>query len=162
MASGFVRVSLASGFLGFETAAIAGWRSCGPCFAPGRGRPSTTNPEETVATDAACLFCRIVRGEIPATLVYETPEVVAFRDINPQSPYHVVIIPRDHVASLNDVGDAAVVGRLALAATALAKREGFADQGYRTVINTNSNGGQTVYHLHMHLLAGRHHAWPPG
>jgi histidine triad (HIT) family protein len=115
-----------------------------------------------VAIDQACLFCRIVRGEIPAKLVFETPEVIAFHDIHPQSPYHVVLIPRDHVATLNEVKDAAVVGRLALAAAEVAKREGYADRGYRTVINTNADGGQTVYHLHMHLLAGRHHGWPPG
>jgi histidine triad (HIT) family protein len=115
-----------------------------------------------VASDQTCLFCRIVRGEIPAKIVYETPDVIAFRDINPQSPYHVVIVPRDHVATLNDVSDEAVVGRLAVAAAALAKQEGFADRGYRTVINTNGDGGQTVYHLHLHLLAGRHHTWPPG
>ena len=115
-----------------------------------------------MATDQACLFCRIVRGEIPAKVVYETPDVMAFHDINPQSPYHVVLIPRDHVPTLNEVKDAAVVGRLALAAAEVARREGYADRGYRTVINTNADGGQTVHHLHMHLLAGRHHGWPPG
>ena len=115
-----------------------------------------------MATDQVCLFCRIVRGEIPAKVVYETPDVMAFHDINPQSPYHVVVIPRDHVATLNEVKDAAVVGRLALAAAEVARREGYADRGYRTVINTNADGGQTVHHLHMHLLAGRRHGWPPG
>jgi histidine triad (HIT) family protein len=124
--------------------------------------PGTTNLEETVATDATCLFCRIVRGEIPATIECETPDLVAFRDINPQSPYHVVIVPRDHIATLNDAGDPALVGRLAMAAAALAKREGYAERGYRAVINTNAEGGQTVYHLHVHLLAGRQHGWPPG
>lgn len=115
-----------------------------------------------MATDSECLFCRIVRGEIPAALVYETPEVVAFRDINPQAPFHAVIIPREHVASLNDVRDPMTVGRLAAAAAELAAREGFAEHGYRTVINTNADAGQTVFHLHMHLLAGRHFGWPPG
>ena len=115
-----------------------------------------------MATDQACLFCRIVRREIPAKVVFETPDVMAFHDINRQSPFHVVLIPRDHVATLNDVKDATVVGRLALAAAEVARREGYADRGYRTVINTNDDGGQTVHHLHMHLLAGRHHGWPPG
>lgn len=109
-----------------------------------------------------CLFCRILRREIPAQIVYETPEVVAFRDINPQAPYHVVVIPREHVSTLNDVRDAATVGRLAMAAAELAKRDGYAERGYRTVINTNAEGGQTVYHLHLHLLAGRQMVWPPG
>jgi histidine triad (HIT) family protein len=109
-----------------------------------------------------CLFCRILRREIPAQIVYETPEVVAFRDINPQAPYHLVVIPREHFSTLNDVRDAAVVGRLAMAAAELAKRDGYAERGYRTVINTNADGGQTVYHLHLHLLAGRQMAWPPG
>ena len=109
-----------------------------------------------------CVFCRILRGEIPAQIVYESPEVVAFRDINPKAPYHLVVIPREHVTTLNDVHDAAVVGRLAMAAAELAKRDGYAERGYRTVINTNADGGQTVYHLHLHLLAGRQMAWPPG
>jgi len=115
-----------------------------------------------MASDEECVFCRIVRGDIPAKVVYETPDLVAIRDINPQAPLHVVIFPRQHVASLNDVRDPAAAGRLALAAASVARREGFADAGYRTVVNTNTDGGQTVFHLHMHLLAGRHMAWPPG
>jgi histidine triad (HIT) family protein len=115
-----------------------------------------------VATTDTCLFCRIVRGEVPAKLVYETPDVVAFRDIKPQAPYHIVLIPRQHVATLNDVDDPALVGRLAMAAAEIAKREGFSERGYRTVINANEHGGQTVFHLHLHLLAGRHFGWPPG
>ena len=109
-----------------------------------------------------CLFCRIVRREIPATLVFEDEHVVAFRDINPQAPVHVVIVPREHVASLNEVTDAALVGRLSLAAAKIALAEGVADSGYRTVINTNRDAGQTVFHLHLHLLGGRHLSWPPG
>ncbi len=109
-----------------------------------------------------CLFCRIVRREIPAQLVFEDEHVVAFRDINPQAPVHVVIVPREHVASLNDVTDAALVGRLSLAAAKIALAEGVADSGYRTVINTNRDAGQTVFHLHLHLLGGRHLSWPPG
>ncbi len=110
----------------------------------------------------ACLFCRIVRGEIPAKLVAETPECVAFRDINPQAPTHVLVIPRDHVASLAEATDPALVGRLALLAAEIAQREGIAEGGYRTVINTGPDAGQTVHHIHLHLLGGRHMAWPPG
>lgn len=113
------------------------------------------------ATDS-CVFCRIVRGEIPAQIVHETPEIVAFRDINPQAPYHVVIIPREHLATMNEVGDPAIVGRVAQVAAELAARDGYADRGYRMVVNTNGDGGQTVFHLHLHLLAGRHLGWPPG
>ncbi len=109
-----------------------------------------------------CLFCRIVRKEIPAKLVKETPECVAFRDINPQAPTHVLVIPREHVSSLNDARDAAMVGRLALVAAEIAREEGIAEAGYRTVINTNGHAGQTVLHIHLHLLGGRRMSWPPG
>jgi histidine triad (HIT) family protein len=109
-----------------------------------------------------CLFCRIVRREIPATLVAETEDCVAFRDINPQAPVHVLVVPREHVPSLNDANDAAMVGRLALVAADIAKREGISDGGYRTVINTNADAGQTVFHIHLHLLGGRPMKWPPG
>ncbi|HEU4786074.1 MAG TPA: histidine triad nucleotide-binding protein [Gemmatimonadaceae bacterium] len=109
-----------------------------------------------------CLFCRIVRGEIPATVVHKDDHVVAFRDINPQAPVHVVIVPREHVASLNDATDAEMLGRLSLAASDIARREGIADSGYRTVVNTNRAAGQTVFHVHLHLLGGRSMGWPPG
>jgi histidine triad (HIT) family protein len=109
-----------------------------------------------------CLFCRIVRKEIPAKIVAETAECVAFRDVNPQAPLHVLVIPREHVASLNEATDPALVGRLALVAADIARREGFAESGYRTVINTNADAGQTVFHIHLHLLAGRRLVWPPG
>ena len=109
-----------------------------------------------------CLFCRIVSGEIPAKIVAENAHCVAFRDINPQAPTHVLIIPRTHVASLNESTDAAMIGELALLATEIARREGIAERGYRTVINTNGDAGQTVFHLHMHLLGGRTMKWPPG
>jgi histidine triad (HIT) family protein len=109
-----------------------------------------------------CLFCRIVRREIPATLVFEDDDVVAFRDINPQAPTHIVIVPREHVASLNDADDAAQIGRLSLAAARLARSEGIAESGYRTVVNTNRDAGQTVFHVHLHLIGGRRMAWPPG
>jgi len=109
-----------------------------------------------------CLFCKIVRKEIPAKIVAESPECVAFRDINPQAPTHVLIIPREHVASLNEATDAAMIGRLALFAAEIAKREGISEAGYRTVINTNAGAGQTVFHVHLHLLGGRKFRWPPG
>ena len=109
-----------------------------------------------------CLFCRIVREEIPATVVLSDEHVVAFRDINPQAPVHVVIVPRDHVASLNEANDAAMLGRLSLAAAEIARREGIAESGYRTVVNTNRAAGQTVFHIHLHLLGGRSLGWPPG
>jgi histidine triad (HIT) family protein len=110
----------------------------------------------------SCLFCRIARREIPATLVAETEHCVAFRDINPQAPVHVLVIPREHVASLNEARDPALVGRLALLAAEIAEREGIAEGGYRTVINTNADAGQTVFHIHLHLLGGRPMGWPPG
>lgn len=113
-----------------------------------------------VATD--CLFCRIVKKEIPATLVAENDHCVAFRDINPQAPVHILVIPREHVASLNEAKDAALIGRLHLMAAQLASQEGLSARGYRTVINTNADAGQTVFHLHLHLLGGRRFGWPPG
>ena len=109
-----------------------------------------------------CLFCRIVRKEIPATIVAESADCIAFRDINPQAPTHVLVIPREHVASLNEATDAAAVGQLALFAAQVAKKEGIAERGYRTVFNTNADAGQTVFHLHLHLLGGRPMRWPPG
>ncbi len=110
----------------------------------------------------ACLFCRIIRGEIPAKIVAENAHCIAFRDINPQAPTHVVIVPREHVASLTEATDPAMIGELALLAAEIARREGIAARGYRTVFNTNADAGQTVFHLHLHLLGGRVMAWPPG
>ena len=110
----------------------------------------------------ACLFCRIVAKEIPAKIVAETADCVAFRDVNPQAPVHVVVVPRTHVPSLNEVTDATIVGKLAQLAKDLAQREGLTERGYRLVINTNADAGQTVFHLHMHLLGGRKMSWPPG
>jgi histidine triad (HIT) family protein len=109
-----------------------------------------------------CLFCRIARREIPSTLVAETEDCVAFRDINPQAPVHVLIIPRAHVPSLNDASDERLVGRLMTLAAEIARKEGIADSGYRAVINTNADAGQTVFHVHLHLLGGRRMGWPPG
>jgi len=114
----------------------------------------------TVADD--CLFCRIVRKEIPAKLVAEDEHCVAFRDINPQAPVHVLVIPREHVPSLNQAKDAEMIGRLSLMAADIARSEGVAESGYRTVINTNAGAGQTVFHVHLHLLGGRSMHWPPG
>jgi histidine triad (HIT) family protein len=109
-----------------------------------------------------CLFCRIARKEIPATLVFENEHCVAFRDINPQAPVHVLVIPREHIPSLNDARDADVIGRLVQTAADLAKTEGVAESGYRVVVNTNRDAGQTVFHIHLHLLGGRPLGWPPG
>ena len=110
------------------------------------------------------IFGKIIRREIPADIVYEDDEMLAFRDVNPQAPVHVLFIPKKPIATLDDVTpeDAALLGRLLLAAADYAKREGFAAQGYRAVVNCNEYGGQTVFHLHVHLLAGRHMHWPPG
>ena len=109
-----------------------------------------------------CLFCRIVRKEIPAKLVAEDDYCVAFRDINPQAPVHVLVIPREHVPSLDEASDAEMLGRLSLMAAEIARKEGVAAGGYRTVMNTNAGAGQTVFHVHLHLLGGRPMHWPPG
>jgi histidine triad (HIT) family protein len=112
----------------------------------------------------SCLFCRIASGEIPASKVYEDADVLAFNDINPQAPLHVLVIPKRHVATINDVGESeeALIGQLVRRAAAIAAERGYADRGYRTVFNCNAEAGQTVFHVHLHLLAGRHLAWPPG
>ncbi len=109
-----------------------------------------------------CIFCRIVRREIPANIVHEDDQCVAFRDINPQAPVHIVIVTREHVASLDQATSGTQLGALSMAARDIARNENIANTGYRTVVNTNHNGGQTVFHLHMHVLGGRHMAWPPG
>jgi histidine triad (HIT) family protein len=110
------------------------------------------------------LFDKIIRREIPADIVFEDEEVLAFRDINPKAPVHVLFIPKRAIATMNDLGegDAALVGKLMLSAANYAKQEGFADDGYRVVMNCNRDGGQSVYHIHLHLLAGRQMSWPPG
>ncbi|MER2530808.1 MAG: histidine triad nucleotide-binding protein [Candidatus Competibacter sp.] len=111
-----------------------------------------------------CIFCKIAAGEIPATKVYDDGEVLAFRDINPEAPVHLLVIPRRHIATLNDLteADATLIGRLYLAAKQVAIELGVAENGYRTVINCNRDAGQIVFHVHMHLLAGRELGWPPG
>ena len=114
--------------------------------------------------DEQCLFCRITAGEIPAELVYDTSDVVAFRDINPQAPTHILIIPRKHIPSVSGLeeGDAKVMGKLFLAAQELARKEKIEESGYRMVVNAGADAGQAVFHIHMHLLGGRGMAWPPG
>ncbi|MGD7036541.1 histidine triad nucleotide-binding protein [Methylotuvimicrobium buryatense] len=109
-----------------------------------------------------CLFCKMVSGEIKPDTVYEDDKVLAFRDIHPQAPVHILIIPKIHIATLNELDDAGLAGHLLLTASKLAAQEGLAEDGYRTVINCNEHGGQAVYHLHLHLLGGRSMRWPPG
>ena len=117
-----------------------------------------------MATDPNCLFCKIIAGNIEADIVYENERVLAFRDINPQAPTHVLIVPRDHVATINDLGDANVedAGSLFLAAKEVARQEGLSEDGYRVVMNCMEGAGQSVFHIHMHLLGGRRLKWPPG
>jgi histidine triad (HIT) family protein len=110
----------------------------------------------------SCLFCRIARGEIPSTMVAETEDAIAFRDIDPKAPTHILVIPRDHVASLADASDPAMLGSLMSLAASVARSEGLDSAGYRVVVNTGRDGGQTVDHLHLHVLGGRHMTWPPG
>jgi histidine triad (HIT) family protein len=111
-----------------------------------------------------CLFCKIVAGEIPADIIFESDDTMAFRDINPQAPTHALIIPRRHVATINDLkdGDQTLLGNLFLAARKIAADEGIADAGYRVAMNCNEAAGQTVFHLHLHILGGRQLGWPPG
>jgi histidine triad (HIT) family protein len=112
----------------------------------------------------SCLFCRIAAGEIPATIVYRDEQMLVFKDINPQAPLHLLLIPLRHVATLNDLQaeDDALVGAMVRRAGALAAEHGFAERGYRTVFNCNAEAGQSVFHVHLHILAGRGMGWPPG
>ena len=111
-----------------------------------------------------CLFCRIVRKEIPASIVYEDDRVLVFNDINPKAPLHALVIPKRHISTLNDLApaDDALVGEMLRRAAAVAGEKGYADRGFRTVFNTNAEAGQTVFHIHLHVLAGRGLTWPPG
>ena len=111
-----------------------------------------------------CLFCRIVAGEIPADIVYTDAHAVAFRDTSPQAPVHVLVVPRDHLESLDDAAqrDEALLGHLLRLAARVANEQGLTEDGYRTVINTGAGAGQSVFHLHLHVLGGRPLAWPPG
>lgn len=117
-----------------------------------------------MASTTDCVFCKIVAGEIKADVVHENERVVAFRDVNPQAPTHVLIIPRKHVATINELGDSDVsdVGAMYLAAGAVARREGIDRSGYRVVMNCMEGAGQSVFHIHLHLLGGRPLKWPPG
>ena len=112
----------------------------------------------------SCLFCKIVDGEIPSQKVYEDNELLAFKDINPAAPHHVLVIPKKHISTMNDttVEDQLMLGKMMLVAKDIAVQEGVNESGYRLALNTNSEGGQAVYHIHLHLLAGRQMAWPPG
>lgn len=109
-----------------------------------------------------CLFCKMVSGAIKPNVVYENDYVLAFRDINPQAPIHILIIPKVHIATLNELDDIALSGQLLMAVNKVASQENLSEAGFRTVINCNKNGGQEVYHLHLHLLGGRQMRWPPG
>ena len=113
---------------------------------------------------AECIFCGIADGRVPATIVREDQHTVAFRDLDPKAPLHVLVIPRRHIASVNDAADAdaELMGRLFLAARDIAAAEGVAQSGYRLVMNTGSDAGQTVHHAHLHVIGGRHMKWPPG
>ena len=112
----------------------------------------------------SCLFCRIIAGEIPSSKVFEDADLFAFNDINPQAPLHVLIVPKKHIATTNDLTaeDEALVGKVVRRAAAIAKEKGLDQRGYRTLLNCNAEAGQTVFHVHLHLLAGRHLGWPPG
>jgi len=110
-----------------------------------------------------CLFCKILAGDIPADIVYESESAIAFRDLNPQAPTHVLVIPRKHISTINDIedADAALVGSLYTAAREIAREEGIAEPGYRTVMNCNEGAGQSVFHIHLHVIGGRGMGWPP-
>ncbi len=109
-----------------------------------------------------CLFCKIIKGEIPSEKIYEDENVYAFHDIDAKAPHHFLVIPKKHIATLNDADDATLLGKLTLTASKIAKELGFATEGYRVVMNCNENGGQAVYHIHLHCLGGRALTWPPG
>ncbi|MCU7960752.1 MAG: histidine triad nucleotide-binding protein [gamma proteobacterium symbiont of Bathyaustriella thionipta] len=111
-----------------------------------------------------CLFCKMVKGEIKPDVVYEDEQLLAFRDLNPQAPVHILLIPKRHISTLNDLSesDDALLGSMLRVAAQLAASEGIAEDGYRTLLNCNAHGGQTVFHIHLHLLGGRAMNWPPG
>ena len=113
---------------------------------------------------ADCIFCKIIAGEMKGDMVYENDHVVAFRDINPQAPVHILVVPKQHIATLNDLteADGHIISEVVFAAKHLAQKEGVAEQGYRLVWNCNRGAGQTVFHIHLHLLGGRIFNWPPG
>ena len=115
-------------------------------------------------TDMSCLFCKIIAGEIPTTRVHEDDRLIAFNDINPQAPMHVLVVPKQHIATLNDLSAAedGLVGAMVRTAAAIARAHGFDGPGFRTVFNCNAQAGQTVFHIHLHVLGGRTLTWPPG
>lgn len=117
-----------------------------------------------IGLSMSCLFCDIVQGTIPAEIVFDNEQIIAFRDIHPQAPYHVLIIPKQHIATINDTldGDNILLGKMIIQAKKIAQADGFSEDGYRLVFNINPNGGQEIYHIHLHLLGGRQMAWPPG
>lgn len=135
-----------------------------PCHTRFMAVVLSTNGRPILTSTSDCLFCKIIAGEIPADIVYESDTALAFRDINPQAPTHVLVIPRKHIATLNDIdeSDEALVGSLYSAAREIAAAEGIADDGYRAVMNCNAAAGQTVFHIHLHVLGGRSLQWPPG
>jgi histidine triad (HIT) family protein len=112
----------------------------------------------------SCLFCKIIAGEIPSSTVYEDDRIVAFNDIGPQAPMHVLVVPREHIATLNDLsaGHDGLVGEMIRRGAAIAAERGYAERGYRTVFNCNSDAGQAVFHIHLHVIGGRKLGWPPG
>lgn len=109
-----------------------------------------------------CLFCKIIAKEIPADIIFEDEDVLAFHDIAKQAPHHFLVIPKKHIATLNEAEDERLIGKLSITATKIAKDLGFADDGYRVVMNCNEDGAQTVFHIHLHCLGGRKMSWPPG
>jgi histidine triad (HIT) family protein len=115
-------------------------------------------------SEQSCIFCKVIAGEIPADVVYDDAQALAFRDINPQAPVHVLVIPREHIESLDDAAtkDEAPLGHLLRVAARVANAEGLSEKGYRTVINTGAGAGQSVFHLHVHVIGGRSLSWPPG
>jgi len=115
-------------------------------------------------SNADCIFCKIAAGDIDANIIYQSDELVGFRDLNPQAPTHVLIIPRRHISTINDINesDAELIGQLFVAAKEIAAQEGLSEPGYRVTMNCNAGAGQSVFHLHLHLLGGRQFTWPPG
>jgi histidine triad (HIT) family protein len=115
-------------------------------------------------SESNCLFCKIIAGEIPGDFIHRDDKCVVIRDINPQAPTHVLVIPREHMESLDDAsaGDEQLLGHLLRVGARIANQEGLGESGYRTVINTGAGAGQSVFHIHVHLLGGRGLAWPPG
>ena len=109
-----------------------------------------------------CIFCSIIEGTIPAEKLYEDDKVLAFNDVNSQAPEHFLVIPKEHIATPNDAKDEALLGRLSMVASLIAKERGFSEKGYRLVMNCNSDGCQSVFHIHLHCLGGRQLSWPPG